>query len=63
MSAKLHAYLNIPSHRKLMIGLLVILAMAVIAGFHWIDTEPVIAPPGLRVLSWLWKVFVCWCPV
>jgi hypothetical protein len=22
----------------------------------------VIAPPGLRVLDWVWKVFVCRCP-
>ena len=54
MSAKPYAYLNFnPSHQKLKIGLLVILAMAVIAGFHWMATEaePVTAPLGVRVLD------------
>ena len=64
MSAKLHTYLDfIFSHQKFMIGLLVILATVVIVGFTWMSTDHVIASPGLRVQSWLWKVFVCQCPL
>ena len=64
MSAKLRAYLNfIPAHQKLMIGLFVILASIVIVGFVSMSTDQVIASPGLRVQSWLWKVFVCRCPI
>jgi hypothetical protein len=64
MSAKIQTYLNaIPAGRELAIGLIVIPAIAVTAGFVWMQTDQLIAPPGLRVLDWLWRVFVCWCPV
>ena len=64
MSAKPRAYLNaIPSYQKLMIGLFVILASVMIMGFVWMSTDQVITPPWLRAMSWLWNVFVCWCPV
>jgi sterol desaturase/sphingolipid hydroxylase (fatty acid hydroxylase superfamily) len=42
-----------------MIGLSIILAAAVIAGFVW--TQHTIAPPALRLSDWFWKVFVCQC--
>jgi len=48
--------------RALGIGLILILAIAVTSGFIHIQTDQVIAPPGLRVLDWLWRVFVCRCP-
>ena len=53
---------GIRSHRMLVIGLLVILGVAVTTGFVWIQTDHVITPPGLRIMSWLWSVFVCRCP-
>jgi hypothetical protein len=34
-----------------------------IVGSVWLQTEQVIASPGLRLLDWLWRVFVCQCPV
>jgi len=52
-----------PANRALLIGLIVILGIAVTTGFIWIQTDQVIAPPSLRLLDWLWKVFVCRCPV
>ena len=64
MSAKIQAYLNvIPFGRVLTIGLILIPMMAMTTGFVWMQTDQLIAPPGLRVLDWLWRVFVCRCPV
>ncbi len=47
----------IPTRRTLVIGLLVILGIVLIAGFVWMQTDQVIAPPSLRVLDWLWRMF------
>lgn len=48
-------------NRALVIRLIVIVAIAVTTGFIRIQTDQVIAPPGLRVLDWFWRVFVCGC--
>ena len=53
----------IPASRALVIGMIVILAVAVTTGFVWMQTDQVIVPPSLRVMDWLWRVFVCRCPV
>ena len=50
-----------PASRVFGIALILILAIAVTSVF--IQTDQVIAPPGLRVLDWLWRVFVCQCPI
>ena len=50
-----------PARRTLLIRLIIILVIAVTTGFVWMQTDQVIAPPGLRVLDWLWRVFVCGC--
>jgi hypothetical protein len=64
MTAKMHTYLKvIRADQMLVIGLIVILAVAVTTGFIWMQTDQVIAPPSLRVLDWLWRVFVCRCSV
>ena len=39
----------------LIIGLIIILGIAITTGFVWMQTDNVIAPPGLRVLHWLWS--------
>jgi hypothetical protein len=52
-----------PIRRVLLTGLTIILAVAVTTGFVWTHTDPVIAPPGLRLIEGLWKFFVCRCPV
>ena len=44
--------------RMLVIGLLIVLSVAVTTGFVWIQTDHLIAPPGLRIMNWLWSVFV-----
>jgi uncharacterized membrane protein YbjE (DUF340 family) len=46
------------NRRMLAIGLIVILSAIVTTGFVWIQTDHVIAPPGLRIMDWLWRVFV-----
>ena len=51
-----------PTRWTLVTTLIVIVAIAVTTGFVWMQTDQVIAPPGLRVLDWFWKVFVCRCP-
>jgi hypothetical protein len=48
----------IPIRRVLVIGLMIILGIAVTTGFVWIQTDHVIAPPGLRLLDGLWKLFI-----
>jgi hypothetical protein len=50
-----------PARRALVISLIVILAIAITTGLIWIQTDQVIAPPGLRGLEWLWRVLVCRC--
>ena len=52
-----------PARRALVISLIVILIIAVTTGFVWVQTDQVIAPPGLRVLDWLWRVSICRCSV
>ncbi len=52
-----------PIRRVLLTGLFVILAIAVTTGFVWIQTDHVIAPPGLRLVDGLWRLFICRCPV
>lgn len=54
---------GIPIRRLPVIGLMIILAIAVTTGFVWIQTDHVIAPPGLRLLDGLWRFFICRCPV
>ena len=62
MFTKIHSSLNIiPGNRALRIGLLVILVIAISTGFAWMQMDPVIAPPGVRALDWIWRVFVCRC--
>jgi len=48
-----------PARRALVIRLIVIVVIAVTTGFIRIQTDQVIAPPGLRVLDGLWRLFVC----
>jgi hypothetical protein len=64
MSTTTSTYLNgILSRRVLVIGLLAILGVAATTGFIWMQSDPVIAPPGLRMMDWFWRIFVCRCPV
>lgn len=51
------------NRRTLVIGLIVILSVIVTTGFIWMQSDPVIAPPGLRILNWLWSVLACRCPL
>lgn len=46
------------NRRVLMIGLIAVLGVAVTTGFIWMQNDPVIAPPGLRIMDWLWRVFI-----
>lgn len=50
-----------PARRAPVIRLIVIVVIAVTTGFIRIQTDQIIAPPGLRVLDWFWRVFVCGC--
>jgi hypothetical protein len=54
---------GIPIHRVLALGLMIILAIVITTGFAWIQTDHVIAPPGLRLIEGLWRLFVCRCPL
>jgi hypothetical protein len=50
-----------PASRVFGMALILILAIALTSAF--IQTDQVIASPSLRVLHWLWRVFVCQCPI
>ena len=52
----------IPIRRVLVIGLIILLGIIVTTGFIWMQTDPVIAPPGLRLMDQLWILFICRCP-
>jgi hypothetical protein len=47
----------IPNHRVLLTMLIVLLGIAVTAAFVWMQTAHVIAPPGLRLMDGLWRLF------
>ena len=49
------------SGRTLVIWLMIILGIVVTSGFVWMQTDQVIAPPGLRLMDGLWRVFICRC--
>jgi hypothetical protein len=52
----------IPARRVLLTGLIIILGIVVTAGFVGMQADQVIAPPGLRLMDGLWKLFICRCP-
>lgn len=59
MSASPSSYPKvILSRRMVLIGLIVILGAIVTTGFVWLQTDHVIAPPGLRMMDWFWRAFV-----
>ena len=49
------------SSRPLVIWLMILLGIAVTSGFVWMQTDQVIAPPGLRLMDGLWRLFICRC--
>ena len=54
---------GIPIRRVLLIGLMILLSIAVTTGFVWMQTDQVIAHPGLRLIDGLWRFFICRCPL
>lgn len=51
----------IRSSNKLVVLLIVVLGVAVTYGFVRMQTDQVIAPPGLRLMEAYWKFFICRC--
>ena len=45
---------------KFVIGLIILLAIVLVIGYAWLQTDQVIAPPGLRILDKLWRLFFFW---
>lgn len=52
---------GVRSGRTLVIWLTIILGIVVTSGFVWMQTDQVIAPPGLRLIDGLWRMFICRC--
>lgn len=48
----------IPIRRMLLTGLIIILGFAITAGYVWIQTDHVIAPPVLRLIEGIWRLFI-----
>jgi hypothetical protein len=58
MSTTINSYPKvIPSRRTLIIVVIAFVSIALAAGFIWIMTDQTIAPPGLRILDFLWRRF------
>lgn len=53
----------IRSDRAVLIWLMIILGIAVLAGVVWMQADQVIAPPGLRLMDGLWRLFICRCEI
>jgi hypothetical protein len=49
---------GILNRRLLVIGLSVLLGVGVTTAFVWMQTDHVIAPPGIQILDWIWRAFV-----
>jgi len=63
MSTTTSTYHKVIQNRHvLVIGLIIILGIAVTTGFVWMQTDHVIASPGLRLIDELWILFICRCP-
>lgn len=62
MSSIIFNFSKVIRIRLLVIGLTITLGIAVTVGLIWMRMEQVIAPPGLRIMDWLWRVFLFWCP-
>ena len=64
MSTNTSTYHKVIQNRRLLVtGLMIILAIVVTTGFVWMQTDHVIAPPGLRLIDGLWRFFICRCPL
>jgi len=47
----------------LLIGLIVLLAIAVTIGVVWMQTDHVIEPPSdLMLMDMYWRLYICRCP-
>jgi len=58
MLVQLEKFLKKPvSIRLFVIGLIVLCVLLVTSGFVWMQTDQTIAPPGLRVMDALWRMF------
>jgi hypothetical protein len=58
MTTQTHALPNnLLINRTLVVGLVLLLAIVLAIGYVWMQTDPAIAPPGLRVMDGLWRLF------
>jgi len=48
------------ANRKIVVLLVILLAVLLTSGFVWLQTDHVIAPPGLRIVNGLWQVYYAW---
>jgi hypothetical protein len=47
-------------NRTFVVALLILMALLLAMGYVWIQTDQVIAPPGMRVMDGLWRLFFFW---
>jgi hypothetical protein len=63
MSTTTSTYHKVIRNRRVLVaGLIILLSLIVITGFVWMQTDHVIAPPGLRIMNAFWTLFICRCP-
>jgi|GEM_PF-4829807 hypothetical protein len=60
MSIRTHSNV-VQARRLLLVGVIAILGIGVTAGFYWMQTNHVIAPPIMRFLNGAWRVFIYQC--
>ena len=47
-------------NRTFVVGLIVLLSILIAIGYVCLQTDQVIAPPGLRIMDGLWRLFFFW---
>ena len=52
---------SMPSGMGLKVKIMGILILVVSTGFVWMATDQTVAPPLVRTMDTLWRIFVCRC--
>jgi hypothetical protein len=52
---------SLPASSGLKVIIMGIAVLVISTGFIWMATDQVIAPPIVRTMDFLWRLFVCRC--
>lgn len=52
---------SIPDGSRIKVKLMGMLLLVISTGFVWMATDQTVAPPLVRTMDILWRIFVCRC--